>query len=83
MNESYGYLNFGTLIQVGTVVKIYGNLMEVVTFKRLTPITSYGRIIYDFSVELKAPNIEFIHSYHKYELEEMVERGEVVFYNVS
>jgi len=86
--ENFGYLERGTLIQVGTILKMEVNqgveLREVVVFHAHAERQSYGRTIYNFSVELDAGRGDgYPRSYDKQDLEEMLDAKTLKIYNES
>ncbi len=80
MNYDFGYLERGTLIQVGTILKMEINqgieLREVTSFKR-RPYTWFGREYINFILEAGGDE------YDKQDLEEMVAAGTLKIYNES
>lgn len=84
--ENYGYLERGTLIQVGTILKWKnGDVREITAFKGRAPVKSYGRDVYYFTVDAKILSNDWEDEacYDKQDLEEMVEKGELKVYNPS
>jgi hypothetical protein len=82
--ENYGYLERGTLIQVGTILKWKnGEVREITYFKGRAPVNMYGRDIHYFTVDTKilSNDWESDVSYDKQDLEEMVEKDELRVYN--
>ncbi len=72
MNSSFGYLERGTLIQVGTILRKGNILSEVVAFRPLPPRESYGKVIYNFIVEVAQFGVDAdLVEYDKQDLEEM------------
>lgn len=84
--ETYGYLESGTLIQVGTILKWKdGAVREITTFKGRAPQKSYGRDVYYFTVDAKILSNDWEDDvcYDKQDIEEMVAKGELKVYNPS
>lgn len=82
--ETFGYLERGTLIQVGTILKMNDVLKEVVAFYGRAPVKSYGRDVYYFTIDTSVlADNGAIQSYDKQDLEEMVAKGELKIYNES
>ena len=83
--ETYGYLESGTLIQVGTILKIGAIVREIVAFQGRAPVKSYGRDVYYFMVEAKILSNDWEDNvtYDKQDLEELVKLGELKIYNES
>lgn len=82
--ETYGYLERGTLIQVGTILKwTDGAVREITAFHGRAPQKSYGRDVYYFTVDAKILSNDWEDDccYDKQDIEEMVEKGELKVYN--
>ncbi len=82
--KSFGYLDRGTLIQVGTILKMNDTLKEVVSFKMGEVKKSYGRDVHYFTIEtaVLADN-GATQEYDKPDLEEMIGAGTLKVYNES
>jgi hypothetical protein len=84
--ENYGYLERGTLIQVGTILKWKdGAVREITAFRGRPSVKSYGRDVYYFTVDAKSlsNDWEYDACYDKQDIDEMVENGELKVYNPS
>ena len=82
--ETYSFLERGTLIQVGTILKMNDVLKEVVAFYGRATVKSYGRDVYYFTIDTAVLSDNgAIQSYDKQDLEEMVAKGELKIYNES
>lgn len=81
--ETYGFLERGTLIQVGTILKwANGATREITTFHARPTQKSYGRDVYYFIINTtNQAGVE--REYDKADLEEMVAKGELKIYNES
>ena len=82
--ETFGYLESGTLIQVGTILKwADGAVREVIEFKGRAPVKSYGRDIHYFTIDTKILSNDWEDNcgYDKQDLEEMVADKTLKIYN--
>lgn len=81
---NYGYLERGTLIKVGTILKMNDTLKEVVDVYGHASIKNYGRDVHYFTIDtaVLADN-GAIQSYSKSDLEEMVANKTLKIYNES
>ena len=84
--KDFGYLERGTLIQVGTLLRFGDEVREVVKFRARTPRMSFGRVIHDFIVDtdlLPDKDGQEANEYDKQDLEEMIEQNVLKIYNES
>lgn len=82
--DTYGFLDSGTLIQVGTILKMDDQIREVVAFRRRKTIYKYGRDIHNFIVETKFINGECGEEgveFDKQDLEDMRNEKTLKVYN--
>ncbi len=81
--ETYGYLERGTLIQVGTILKIGNELREVIAFIPRQPHQSYGKTVYNFLIETAVPGAgwEDNAEYDRQDLEDMLKDKTLKIYN--
>jgi hypothetical protein len=82
--ENYGYLERGTLIQVGTILKwVDGAVREITTFHARAAVIYAGREYHNFTVNAKILSNDWEDDvcYAKSDIEEMVEKGELRVYN--
>jgi hypothetical protein len=74
--KDYGYLDRGTLIQVGTILKIGNELKEVTSFTR-RPFIHFGREYISFVLEAGGEEFD------KQDLEDMLDKKTLKIYNES
>jgi len=85
--ENHGYLERGTLIQVGAVFCIDEVWWKVIRFKGLPTVIIGGRPRYNFDVEVeRITDVEVYKDgaiYVKSSLEKMIDNGTLKVYNES